>query len=71
MSCTWFSSSCFYRDSVLFTDQREAGIPRFLHEPIPAASRGNPSVAHREGKPVSLERFEEGRSGPRVWVCAR
>jgi hypothetical protein len=44
---------------MLFADQCETGIPRFLDEPIPAASRG--TVAHRKGKPISLKSFEKAR----------
>lgn len=45
---------------MLFSDQREARIPRFSDEPIPAGAR-RPTIAPCERKPISLKGFEEAR----------
>jgi hypothetical protein len=50
-----------FRDSVFLADQREPGVPRFLDEPIPAASSGDAGIAHRNGKSIFLESPEKAR----------
>jgi len=50
---------------MLLADQREVRRPRFLGEPVPAASR-RAAVVHRDGEPILLQRLEQARARIRL-----
>ena len=55
------SASANYRrvqNRLIFASEKDR--PRFLKEPVPAASRGT-TVAYREGESISSKSFEEAR----------